>query len=200
MSPLTTLVGYLTIASVYGGENSTSCWYIYGHFALKRHKWNLTIRLHCLPVSAARTGTRLAAGGSQLSPQVVLRSAAPGLAAAGHLSLQSLHLGQLCRSHLAQPELCLCLCVTCFTLRLRSGNILLANSKSHSPVLEAGERNVQPLDNGRDFKHCTPHILGFLHVESVFGCWEPKRKDRFRFGGHTPLLPHVGSMLGFIDS
>lgn len=159
--------------------------------ALKEHKQNsdlslcdfkaiaLTIGQHCLPLIVAKwTGTRLVAWNTVSShPRKCVWNAAIGLATAGHLSLH--HLWVLDRSAAAtlrNLQLCLCLCVTCFILRVLSENILLSNSKSHSLVLEAGKRNFHPLDKARDLKSGTPHTVGFSQIERVFGCWEPKRK------------------------
>lgn len=47
-------------------------------------------------------------------------------------------------------------------LRVLSGTILLANSKPHSPVLEAEKRNVHFLDNMRDFEPLHPTYFGPL--------------------------------------
>lgn len=91
-------------------------------------------------------------------------------------------------------------------LSLLSGNILLANSKSCS-VLAAEKRNFHPLDNMRYLKPCTLHTLVVSQIESVFGCWESKRKSTFvqcRFLRHILLpatpTPPVGNILGLIES
>lgn len=91
-------------------------------------------------------------------------------------------------------------------LRLLSGNILLANSKSRS-ALAAEKRNFYPLDNMRYLKHCTLHSLVVSQIKSVFGCCESKRESTFvqsRFLRHMlfPPIPtsHVGNILGLIES
>lgn len=49
-----------------------------------------------------------------------------------------------------------------FTLRVLSGSILLANSKPHSPVLEAGKRNLHFLDNMWGVETPHPTFFGIL--------------------------------------
>lgn len=51
-------------------------------------------------------------------------------------------------------------------LRVLNGTILLANSKPHSPVLEAGKRNCHFLDNMRGVETLHPTFFGILSERS----------------------------------
>ena len=66
--------------------------------------------------------------------------------------------GQLCCSRL---EKLLTMPVS-LCHRVLSGSILLANSKPHSPVLEAGKRNIHFLDNMWGIETPYPTFFGIL--------------------------------------
>ena len=95
--------------------------------------------------------------------------------------------GQLCCSHL---EKLLTMPVS-LCHRVLSGSILLADSKPHSPVLEAGKRNIHFLDNMWALKPHTPYSLGFSQREITSECWEPQAKSHMSSSeeASSPLPP-----------
>lgn len=102
--------------------------------------------------------------------------AAIGLAAAGHLSpccLWALDSSSTASSR--NLPLCWSLRLTCFLLRLLSGNILLADSKSHSSVEEAGGEAPPPGQYER-FETLHPTFFGILTNRKHVWMLEPKKE------------------------
>lgn len=103
-------------------------------------------------------------------------------------------IGQLCCSHLEKLLTMPVSLYHLFILRVLNGTILLANSKPHSPVLEAGKRNYHFLDNMWGVETLHPTFFGFLSKRNnvwMLGTTNKKSMCLVQIVKKHLLHPHV---------